>query len=177
MFLHSHCLLYFIILAVSWRWHGLSSWSILKDVTKDRETVTVGKFEKVQQKRATPLNVLSGNYSACPQITYSSNFILSSAFLTASHRPFRLSSPIRLILQWLTRPEIILKCHPRLRSSKEKHLTQFSVENTSIRRGKERRRKVRAEGRDFLFVRNRPTSTLCACPSISYNEFQGNRYA
>lgn len=46
--------------------------------------MTVGKFEKVQQKRATPLNVLSGNYSACPQITYSSNFILSSAFLTAS---------------------------------------------------------------------------------------------
>lgn len=40
------------------------------------------------------MSVLSGNYTVCPQITYSSNFILYLAPLPGSRLPFRLSPPL-----------------------------------------------------------------------------------
>ena len=134
------------------------------------------------------MSVLSGNYSACPQITYSSNFIPSPLFLQSSRLvPFDchpLSGQL-YPLQWVTRPEIILKCRSPARSSKEDLvLRSFSVEEMSIRREEERNDAGKfARKKDvpsfflfFLFSRKKQTNfcPLWLVPRIRAGNFQGN---
>lgn len=155
-----------------------ASWKMQRKIaTWDRWRA--GKYKKARgatrRKGATPLSVLSGNYSACPQITYSSNFTLSSRPALPSAVASSLSTVIPVSgeelypLQWVTRPEIILKCRSPARSSKEElRLTQFFSRGdvNTARGGKERCREVRAEERRSFFFfssfrKDRPTSALC----------------
>lgn len=129
------------------------------------ETRRTINWRGAKKKEPSPLSVLSGNYSLGPQITYSSNFILSPAFSFSFASPphgrpplLRRRRPLRgLILQRGTPPEIILKRRARLKRGTSYAVFSRGHVNTRRKRiaaesPRGRKDSARADEQLFLFT-------------------------